>query len=100
MAKTNTNVTASDADTDVADSNEAASTKTIAEWVGNETSPRVDGRTARSLSRKDVKDSLVMDITKDLHWGHETNYRVDVSDQPEQFREWLGNQQEFKVTEE
>ena len=100
MAKTNTNVTASEADTDVADSNEAATTKVIAEWVGNDASPRIEGRTARSLSRKDVKDSLVMDITKDLHWGPETNYRVDVSEQPEPFREWLGKQPEFKVTEE
>lgn len=96
MAKTNTN--------SVAESNEEteapATTKVIAEWVGSEASPRVEGRTARSLSKKDVQDSLVMEITKNLHWGPDTNYRVDVTDESEQFREWLGKQQEFKVTEE
>jgi hypothetical protein len=90
----------------VAESNETepTTTKVIAEWVGSESSPRLQGRlqsgTARELTRKQVKDGLVMDITKDLRWDHTTNFRVDVTDQPQPFIEWLDKQSEFKVTEE
>lgn len=97
MAKT----TSSDA---VADSNEpaqdATTTKVIAEWVGHDNSPRLNRFTAREITKKQAKEGLVMDITKDLRWSHDTNYRVDVSDQPEPFQEWLRGQKEFKVTEE
>lgn len=101
MAKTSTSDTNS-----VAESNdaEAGGTKVIAEWVGNERHPRFQGHlnshTARELTKKQVKDGLVMDITKDIRWGPETNYRVDVTDQPSQFQDWLREQKEFKVTEE
>lgn len=96
------------ASSEVADSNEPAATeadapvttKTIAEWTGSETSPRLDGPTARSISRKEAKDGLIMDLTKDLRWGNETAYRQDITDEPESFKEWLRKSGEFKVTEE
>lgn len=91
-ATTNTN-----ADESVASSND---TKLIAEWVGNDRTPRIQGQSARELSKKDVSEGLVMDITKNLRWGPETSYRVDVSEQPEPFQNWLREQSEFKVTEE
>jgi hypothetical protein len=100
MAKTSANDTNSVAESNDVEAAEATGTKLIAEWVGSDNSPRVEGHSARKLSRKDVKDGLVMDITKDLNWGPETNYRVDVTDQPEPFLNWLREQKEFKVTEE
>lgn len=97
MAKTNASDTNSVAESNEAD---APTTKVIAEWVGSESSPRMDRGTARELTKKQVKDGLVMDITKDLRWGPESNFRVDVTDEPEPFKEWLKGQKEFKVTEE
>lgn len=104
MAKTNASDTNSVADSNEADQAEQPTTKVIAEWVGSESSPRMSGRlqsgTARELTRKQVKEHLVMDITKDLLWSSATNFRVDVTDQPSQFQDWLRDQKEFKVTEE
>ena len=74
--------------------------KIVAEWVGDLQSPRIDGRTSRSLSIKEAADGLIMDLTRDLRWGPETAYRADVSAEPEAFHEWLRKQPEFKVTEE
>lgn len=91
------------ASTTVAESNdtpEPTGPRTIAEWVGSEGSPRVDGATAREISKKDAKTGLVMNLTRDLRWAHETAYRADVTDEPDSFKEWLGTQPEFKVTEE
>lgn len=88
MAKTNTN------------SDESTGPKVIAEWVGSDTSPRVKTRTARVITVKDAKNVLIMDITRDYRWGHETAYRADVSAEPEPFQNWLREQSEFKVTEE
>ena len=86
--------------TEVAESNEPTGPKVIAEWVGSPASPRIDGRTVRTISKKEAKDGLIMDLTRDLRWGHETAYRADVSDESDAFREWLGKQPEFKITEE
>lgn len=74
--------------------------KTIAEWVGDNTAPRIDGRTARVLTKKEAENGLIMDLTRDLRWGPETAYRADVTGEPEAFHEWLKKQPEFKVTEE
>lgn len=87
----------------VADSNDAEdtpTTKVIAEWIGSERSPRLHGRTARSISRKQAKEGLIMDLTRDLRWGPETAYRADITDEVPAFREWLENSKEFKITEE
>jgi hypothetical protein len=100
MPKTTTNADTVEGTEAVADSNDSGGSKLIAEWVGSDRSPRIKGQSARELSKKDVKDGLVMDITKNLRWGPETNYRVDVTEQPEPFQNWLREQAEFKVTEE
>ena len=89
MAKTNTS--------DVAESN---GPRVIAEWVGSNAALRLDRFTARTISQKEAKNGLLMDLTRDLRWGHETAYRADVTDEPEAFKEWLKGQSEFKVTEE
>lgn len=89
-------------DTTVADSNdtETTGTKVIAEWLGSDGAPRVHGRSARTITRKQAKDGLLMDLTRDLRWGHETAYRADITDEPASFQEWIGKQKEFKITEE
>ena len=76
-----------------------SSKRYIAEWKGTDASPRIDGATAREISRKEAKDGLLMETTRDIRWDHEHAYRADVTDEPEAFREWLGKNG-FKVTEE
>lgn len=93
------------AQTTVADSNDAVQDeptgpKFIAEWTGSDLNPRIDGRTARTISKKEAKDGLIMDLTRDLRWGPETAYRADVTAEVPAFREWLVNSKEFKITEE
>lgn len=98
MAKTNAEAPATAND---AESNEGSEggTKVIAEWKGNEASPRVEGVSVRHLSKKDVKDGWTVEISKDLQWGPH-NYRVDITDEPAAFREALERDGSWKVTEE
>ena len=79
---------------------DAPKTKIIAEWIGDLQSPRIEGRTARSISKKEAEDGLIIDLTRELRWGPETAYRADVTAEPESFHEWLRKQPAFKVTEE
>lgn len=72
--------------------------KIIAEWVGTARLPAMKG-TARALTQKEVEQSLVMDITRDLRWGSETSFRANVTDEPTEFIDWLKANDEFKVTE-
>jgi len=99
MAKATAN-TASEPVADSNDTEEASGPMQVAEWVGSEKSPRVDGRSVRRMTKADVKKSLVMELTRDLEWGPATAYRVDISNESESFKEWIGKQKEFKVTEE
>lgn len=85
---------------DTEETTEPTSPRVIAEWIGSESSPRVDRRTAREITKKQAKDNLLMTVTRDLKWTHATAYRADITDEPDSFKEWIGGQAEFKVTEE
>lgn len=98
MPKASAN-TATDPAEDVADSNEAGP-RVIAEWVGDDHNPRMKGFSARVITKKQAKESLLMELTRDLRWGKETAYRADVTDESEPFKDWLREAKEFKVTEE
>jgi len=83
---------------DVAD--EPTGSRVIAEWIGDAASPRIKGSTSRELTKAQVKDGLLMTLTRDLTWTHATAYRADVTDESDAFKDWLHEQKEFKVTEE
>lgn len=72
----------------------------IAEWLGNEASPRVEGRTARRITKAEAKKSGEWEIPDNLLWSADNHYRVDVSDTPDSFREMLAKDKSFKITEE
>ena len=82
----------------MAQKEEPAQKRIIAEWVGTKALPAMQG-SARELSIKDVKTSLVMEITRDLRWGPESRHRADVSDESVEFINWLKDEDEFVVTE-
>lgn len=82
----------------MAKTEEPTKSRVIAEWVGDATHPVMQG-SARELSKKDVKESLVMELTRDLRWGPESRHRADVSDESSEFIQWLKDEPEFKVTE-
>lgn len=101
MVKASANKVAESNDADPAEgAQEGAEKRIICEWIGDDANPRVKGRTARELTRKQVGDNLLMKASRDLYWGHETAYRADVSEENETFLNWLKEQPEFKVTEE
>jgi hypothetical protein len=79
---------------------EVTGPRVIAEWVGSDKSPRIDKRSARVISKKDMKDNVLMEIKSDYAWGPATAYRQDVTEESEAFQEWLKASKEFKVTEE
>jgi hypothetical protein len=85
---------------EAADQAEKGRPTLVAEWTGTPESPRVDGVSIREVSKKDVKDHLVMTIPRDMRWGPETNYRMDVSDFPDNFIDWMKKEGEWKVSEE
>jgi hypothetical protein len=76
--------------------------KIIAEWVGDDRSPRLEGaqsRSSRVITRKDAKQSE-WEIPKDLRWDRTNSFRQDVTDTPESFRQMLEKDKSFKLTEE
>lgn len=79
---------------------EVTGPRVIAEWIGSPRSPRIDKRSARVITKKDMKDNVLMEVTQDFAWGPATQYRQDVTDETEAFHEWLKATKEFKVTEE
>lgn len=97
MPKAATN---SDANSNDVTDEETAGPRVIAEWIGDDRNPRMKGFSSRTITKKQAKDGLLMDLTRDLRWGKETAYRADVTAEGEPFKEWLKEQKEFKVTEE
>lgn len=84
----------------MAKATDSTGVRTIAEWVGDETTPRIDGITARELTQKDMMDGVLMETTRDLRWGPETSYRADISAENQSFKDWLAKDASFKITEE
>lgn len=78
----------------------AAAKRIIAEWIGDEQTTRVDGVTARGLSKAEMKEQVLMDITEDLVWGPRTFYRQDITGESQAFKDWLAKDPSFKITEE
>lgn len=79
---------------------EAPTTKVIAEWIGDDRNPRMGKHSAREITKKQAKEGLLMELTRDLRWGPETAFRADVTAEGEPFQNWLRDAKEFKVTEE
>lgn len=79
------------------DKPEAEKPLIVATWVGLPGMPAIPG-TERVLTKKQVRESLVMETTRDLVWSHATNHRADVSAESTEFLDWLDAQPEFKVT--
>jgi hypothetical protein len=80
-----------------AEVSESTGPRVIAEWVGSEKHKRVDGSTARMITKKDMQDTVLMEITEDLAWGPATHYRQDITDESEEFQEWLAKDKSFKI---
>lgn len=81
----------------VSEAEEPTGPRVIAEWIGSEKYKRVDGATARVITKKDMKDTVLMDITEDLVWGPATHYRQDITGESNEFKEWLEKDKSFKI---
>lgn len=74
---------------------QTTSGKKIATWTGS-----VGPNHRREITKKQAKTSLSVDLGDDLVWEAKNNFRVDVTNQPKAFVEYLAGRKDFKVSDE